>query len=393
MESLRVFIVSETPLKKANGVTTSILQAAHNLIGSGHEVNILAPKPSPQDVSEAHIEKTEYMKFFDHNIGYITSRRIDSLLERFEPDVVHLGAPISIDVGNISLGLGGQALRSARRLSIPTVAIWQTDTPGYIPVYGAAYFKEENVKKLQKRAIKMVRGIHNDATLNLAPSDTAKQTLKHYGVEAPIELWGRGIDPLFNASWKGTEAVESIRRQLIGGSDSKQVALSVGRLAPEKRFETLAALEGLDIRNAVVGKGDSYAAVQVALGDQGVMMGELRGEDLAQMYGAADMFIHTGNTETLGQVLQEAMASGLPVVAPRAGGPINLVRHGETGFLYDPDDPSDLRSKVEQLLADKDLRTRMGQLGLESVRSRTWPAVIDQLVGHYRSAIATYKNK
>jgi phosphatidylinositol alpha 1,6-mannosyltransferase len=121
------------------------------------------------------------------------------------------------------------------------------------------------------------------------------------------------------------------------------------------------------------------------------MMGELRGEDLARMYGAADMFVHTGNTETLGQVLQEAMASGVPVIAPRAGGPINLVRHGETGFLYDPDDPKDLRSKVEQLLADKDLRTRMGQLGLESVRSRTWPAVIDQLVGHYRSAIATYR--
>ncbi|MBD3784565.1 MAG: glycosyltransferase, partial [Micrococcales bacterium] len=119
-----------------------------------------------------------------------------------------------------------------------------------------------------------------------------------------------------------------------------------------------------------------------------VFLGARSGEALADAYGLLDVFVHTGTRETFGQTLQEAHASGLPVVAPAHGGPLDLVEHGRTGFLVDPDRPGDLAARVTTLVADPALRERMGRAGRAAVEGRTWACVTDELLGHYATVVA-----
>jgi phosphatidylinositol alpha 1,6-mannosyltransferase len=114
----------------------------------------------------------------------------------------------------------------------------------------------------------------------------------------------------------------------------------------------------------------------------------MTGEALARAYAAFDVFVHTGTKETFGQTLQEAAATGLPVVAPSVGGPLDLVAHGETGYHYDPDVPGALRDRVARLVEDPTLRGRMGRAGAEGVAGRSWAALTGQLVGHYEQVLA-----
>ena len=116
-------------------------------------------------------------------------------------------------------------------------------------------------------------------------------------------------------------------------------------------------------------------------------LGRLGGEDLAAAYAAFDLFVHTGSEETFGQTVQEAHASGLPVVAPRAGGPIDLVEHGVDGLLFPPSDDRALRAAVSMLVTDGALRRRMGEAGRRAVLGRSWDVVCRELTGHYERVI------
>src|SRR5699024_7011 len=110
---------------------------------------------------------------------------------------------------------------------------------------------------------------------------------------------------------------------------------------------------------------------------------------LARAFAALDVFVHTGTRETFGQTLQEAAATGLPVVAPAVGGPVDLVGHGSTGFLFDPEAPGDLHRHVRELVASPSLRATMGAAGREAIRDRSWSSLTEQLVRHYERVVTT----
>ncbi len=122
-------------------------------------------------------------------------------------------------------------------------------------------------------------------------------------------------------------------------------------------------------------------------------LGQLSGLPLAAAYASFDIFLHTGEEETFGQTVQEAHASGLPVVAPRAGGPIDLVADGVNGFLYSPGNSKELRRTVELLARDPAMRARMGEAGRRGVLGRDWQTVCDELIGRYRTVIRTAEIK
>ncbi|MGL5861119.1 MAG: glycosyltransferase, partial [Phycicoccus sp.] len=122
-----------------------------------------------------------------------------------------------------------------------------------------------------------------------------------------------------------------------------------------------------------------------------VLLGQRTGAALADAYAMLDVFVHPGPRETFGQTLQEAAASGLPVVAPARGGPVDLVEHGRTGLLFDPEQLGELGDCVSVLVGDRGLRERMGAAGRGAVSGRTWPVVVDQLVGHYRAVSGTVR--
>jgi phosphatidylinositol alpha 1,6-mannosyltransferase len=122
-----------------------------------------------------------------------------------------------------------------------------------------------------------------------------------------------------------------------------------------------------------------------------VFLGRRTGDELARVFASLDVFAHTGPFETFCQTVQEAMASGVPVVAPAAGGPLDLVAHGRTGLLVPPRDAAAVRDAVWSLSADPALRAAYGAAGRAAVEGRTWAAVGDRLIGHYTDVLATRK--
>jgi phosphatidylinositol alpha 1,6-mannosyltransferase len=178
---------------------------------------------------------------------------------------------------------------------------------------------------------------------------------------------------------------EQLRAELA--PNGEVLAGYVGRLAPEKRVELLGQVATLPgVRLVVVGSGPAEAAARRAM-PAAVFLGQHQGEQLARIYASLDVFVHSGPHETFGQTLQEAAASGLPVVAPAAGGPIDLVGDGVTGFLVPPGDPGALADAVARLAADPGLRASQGRAARQRVLGRTWTALGEELIGHYEAVL------
>jgi len=155
----------------------------------------------------------------------------------------------------------------------------------------------------------------------------------------------------------------------------------------EKRVELLAGVSRLPgVRLVVIGDGPAAPALRQTLPDA-VFLGVRQGSQLARLYASLDVFVHSGPYETFGQTVQEASASGVPVVAPAAGGPVDLVVDGETGLLVAPHSDAALADAVDRLAASPHLRQRMGAAARLLVRDRSWAAVGDELIEHYSAVL------
>jgi phosphatidylinositol alpha 1,6-mannosyltransferase len=231
----------------------------------------------------------------------------------------------------------------------------------------------------ERAAWRWLRRIHGRAARTLAPSSSTAAELVAHGI-ADVWLWRRGVDSEMFHPRKRDEAT---RRALA--PNGEVLVGYVGRLAVEKRVDLLSSVVGLPgVRLVVVGDGPARASLEAAL-PGAVFAGERHGAQLARLYGSLDIFVHTGPLETFGQVIQEALASGVPVVAPAAGGPLDLVQPGRTGFLVPPADGPALAAAVTALVVDPVRRAQFGAAARASVQARTWAAVGDELVAHYRA--------
>ena len=144
----------------------------------------------------------------------------------------------------------------------------------------------------------------------------------------------------------------------------------------------------------IVGDGPDRASLEHAL-PNATFLGMRRGADLASIFAGLDVFVHTGEHETFCQTIQEAQASGVATVGPAAGGPLDLIRPGETGLLFEPGQPGSLRDAVKTLLDNPDSpRARWPRAGRSRVQTRTWPAVVDDLVDrHYAEVLARSRGR
>lgn len=367
---MRIAVVSESFLPTVNGVTTSVLRVLEHLASAGHEAIVICPDAgAPAEYAGFRVHQVPSIAYRQFPVG-LPSPQVQRILSRFGPDVLHAASPFF---------LGAQAIAAANRAGVPSLAVYQTDVAGFA--------RRNGLGMTSAIAWKYVRWVHEGADLTLAPSSASEHDLRRAGVRR-VSRWGRGVDLVrYHPDNRRTPGAVELRRRLAPAGEA--IAGYVGRVAPEKQVERLRALRGIPgLAVAIVGDGPARPAVEHALRGMPVhWLGRLHGEELAAAYAAFDVFVHTGSEETFGQTVQEAHASGLPVVAPRAGGPIDLVEHGVDGFLFPPSEDRALRSAVAALAADAPLRLRMGEAGRRAVLGRGWDVLCAELVRHYERLI------
>ncbi|MGW3291094.1 glycosyltransferase family 4 protein [Streptomyces sp. NPDC001002] len=367
---MRVVIVTESFPPDVNGVAHCALQTARHLVDRGHAPVVVAPAPAPGNRPDAsapcpvvHVPSLPLPGYPQVRVA-LPSRRLAATLVEHRADVVHLASPFI---------LGVRGMAAAARLGIPAVAVYQTDLAGYARTYVGAG---------EAAAWRRIRSVHSAADLTLAPSSAAMHDLEAHGVPR-LRLWQRGVDTV---RFRPDLRDEAIRRELA--PNGELIVGYVGRLAPEKQVELLAGVCALPgVRVVVTGDGPSLPNLQEQL-PGAVFLGRRTGDELAKIYASLDVFAHTGPFETFCQTVQEAMASGVPVVAPAVGGPLDLVDHGRTGFLVPPRDADAVTQAVASLAADPALRASFGAAARTTVEGRTWAAVGDQLIDHYGAVLA-----
>jgi glycosyltransferase involved in cell wall biosynthesis len=219
----------------------------------------------------------------------------------------------------------------------------------------------------------------------LSPSGASDRALERLGVPAErIGRWDRGVDTRrFSPS-----------NRVAGLLPGEVNVLYAGRLTKEKGAELLAdsflAAHARDPRLhlCLAGGGPEEDWLRERLGDRATFLGFLLGEDLPRVYASADVFLFASRTDTFGQVVLEAQASGLPVVAVAEGGPAELVRDGVTGLLRPPDAQA-LAAAVTGLAGDPLRRERVARAALADVAERSWERALERLAAGYHAAMST----
>lgn len=364
---MRVAIVTESFLPHMNGVTRSVSEILRHLQLRGHQSMVIAPQAAgmPAEHHGARIAGVRSLPLPGYpsvRVGTASAPTVTRMLAQFQPDVVHLASPFA---------LGWRGAVAADRLGVAAVAAYQTDVAAYVQRYrvaATAVAAEAHVARLHRRA-----------TLTLVPSTASEQQLRELGVDR-MRRWGRGVD----TGQFGPEHRSVRWRDRVGAG--KVIVGYVGRLAAEKQLEDLRVLTGLpDVQLVVVGSGPVRATLERTL-PGAIFLGHLDGTALAEAVASFDVFVHPGESETFGQTLQEAHASGVPVVATGRGGTLDLVRSSVDGWLYRPGDLSDLRDRVLDLVGDERKRVAFGEAGRAAVAGRTWARVCDDLLVRFAEA-------
>ncbi len=336
---MRIALVTETFFPAVDGTTTTLKAVADGLVDAAHEVLIVAPAPGLRCYRGSRVVRILPLE----PVG----SQVRSGLEDFGPDVMHVTSPGT---------LGRKALKWARRRNVPTVVVEQSPVLDLTADYWRA--------KVADRADRL-----------LVTSSWMQQRVAEFGVEA--ELWTPGVDAAaFTPSLRDQWLHDRWARKR--SADGERVVVGyVGSLHKRhgvRRLAELASVPG--IRPVVIGGGPQRGWLESRLPDAR-FTGELQTGDLTVALPTLDVLVHPGEHETCCHVLREAAASGVPVVAPRAGGAPDVVRHLETGLLYDPSDPRSLRRAVESVVADRP-RALLGMRARE-LSTRSWRDAVADL--------------
>ena len=366
----RVAIFAESFLPKLDGVSKTAFLTLRHLQQTGREVLVFAPDTAPQVAGSSRVIR---LPSFSLPIAPETRVALPGLsianeLDRFKPDLIQLFSPTLLSTGGII---------AARRRNIPIVATYQTDLPNYTHHYGFHLLAEPSRQWL--------RFLHNSCHLTLVPSRYTLRQLQHSGYHR-LRRWGRGVDgKRFNPTRRSAEW----RAKLLNGRNPNSLlCLYVGRLANEKRVDLLlevARTPGIAL--TIIGDGARREELEMLFAATNThFTGYLYGEELAMAYASADAFTFTGPCETFGQVVQEALASGLPAIVINQGGVVDLVQDGITGYIC-ADEPEAFASAARKLRDDPELRQQMSQSARRFAEARPWSAIMGQLEDYYCEAL------
>jgi len=370
---MRVAIVTESFPPVFNGVANSVVRVLETLKAEGHEAIVIAPTTPGKYFNGFRTYRVPSLPLFQFQLG-LPNPLVSKILDDFKPDVVHAASPVL---------LGAQAVAWADRNQVPAVAIFQTDIAAYTERYG--------FKLLRPLVDRAMANFHAGATINLAPTTEVRDYLIRLGL-SNVEVWGRGVDlELFHPNRKNTEAVSELRNRFA--PNGQKIVGFVGRLAAEKQVDRFSELFSIpNTTFVIVGDGPERASLEQKFRGADVhFVGKQSGDELANHYASFDAFVHFGTEETFGQTIQEAQAAGVPVIAPAAGGPKFLIDSGASGYLVDPTIKNGFTPVLTELLASKELLSRIGEGGRRKVLDKSWAANNAKLLEFYASAMEMTK--
>lgn len=366
----RIAIFAEAFLPKVDGVSKTAYLTLRYLQETGREVLVFAPDTAPPCVGETRVIPLPSLGVpaAPETRVALPSPVISSYLDEFKPDLIHMFSPALLSVGGMLYG---------RWHGIPVLANYQTDLPNYANHYGLNLFSQPLANWL--------RYIHNGSHLTLVPSNYTLSHLRREGYRR-LRRWARGVD---SQRFHPNRRSDVWRDRLLNGRDPKSlVCIYVGRIANEKRVDLLlevARTPGITL--TIIGDGALRGEMETLFAGTGThFMGYLYGTDLADAYASADVFMFTGPCETFGQVVQEALASGLPAVVINQGGVVDLVEPNETGYICPPD-PEAFANAARMFRDNPELRKKMASQARQQAEKHPWSVIMAQLEDYYCEAI------
>jgi glycosyltransferase involved in cell wall biosynthesis len=375
---MRVAIVAEVYLPKVDGVVSRTVNLIAQLVRRGDEVLVVCPEADGCDKSAVPVVGVPSFSFPlypEYRIG-LPDARVAGALRQFRPDVLHYVNPFAF-------GFRCRDVLERAGFRAPSVFSFHT-------LYGEFVKQYKLLRPLSSLLWWMSREYHNRADVNLTVSTVAQEDLVARGFRR-VRFWPPAVDGrLFHPERKN----DAMRARLAGGHAARHLLLTVSRLAPEKNVAFLAGVLDRfpDACLAVVGDGPQRGELERHFaGTQAHFVGYLKGEQLAQAYASSDAFVYASETETMGNVVLEAMACGCPVVAPRAGGIPSLVEEGKTALLYTPGDLGDAVRATGAVLTDDGLGGRLGQSARAAVEGWDWAHAVERVRDVYREAMQEFR--
>jgi glycosyltransferase involved in cell wall biosynthesis len=373
---MRIALFSEVYWPMVSGVGVTLLRLTESLQARGHQVRVYS---ATYPLSPGHLDRPEVHRspsiplFLYPDVQWAFPRLRDVVEDtaRFQPDVVHVAT-------EFALGLAG--LKTARQLRIPVVASAHTDYDKYATRYGVDW--------ALRMGWRYLRWFYGQAQCVLCPSRIYEEHLHSRGV-MHTGLWSRGVNPdVFHSRFRS----EAYRRSL-GLATGDLLVTYIGRIAREKNltllidaWEELAPMRG-SAHLALVGRGPLEDEIRRREIPGVHVLGLMHGTELSAAYASADIFAFPSATETFGNSLLEAMASGLPSLVAAAGGVLEFARHGDNAWLVAPNSRGSIAQGLRRLLVDADLRRKLAEGGIRTAHERGWDEVYDRLLQDYQDAI------
>jgi len=372
---VKIAIVTETFLPSVDGVVTRLRHAVERFTDLGHEVMVIAPELGVTEHHGARVVgiRPVTLPFYKHRRFTLPSPTVDGIIRGFHPDVVHAAQPIL---------LASSGAYAAHRQRIPLVASYHTHIPRYLDLYRAYRWGKRPVWWQIKRN-------HALADINIATSQTMKAELAEQGIHN-LHVVRRGVD---TQTFHPRFASEATRERLTQGHPEKKLLVFVGRLAAEKEIHRLRPMMERrdDVALAIVGDGPYRRELeQLFAGTSTLFPGFMEGEELASAFASADAFVFPSVTETLGLVILEGMASGLPVVAARSGPTMEQVTDGVNGLIFESGDEASLDAALTRL-GDGELRGRIRAAARAEAEKFSWENASDDLLRYYEMAIEQHQ--
>ncbi|WP_252274434.1 glycosyltransferase family 4 protein [Pseudomonas subflava] len=369
--SLHIALVSETFPPEVNGVANTLGRLCQGLRERGHRLQLVRPRQAdeaPRSDEELLLTRGWPVPgYAGLQWGQSSQHKLLRRWQRNRPDVLYIATEGP---------LGLSALRAARRLGIPVVSGFHTNFQQYSDLYGFGL--------LTRLLTGYLRWFHNRSRMTLVPSPSQRVELQRRGFER-LELLARGVDgQLFHPSRRSA----ALRAQW-GLADDDIAVLHVGRLAAEKNLALLVRgfrelqrqLPQRRLRLVLVGDGPQRVSLQSELPDA-LFCGVQRGEALAEHYASGDLFLFPSLSETFGNVVLEALASGLAVVAFDQAAAAQHIRHGHNGALAIPGDEQAFIEAARWLLEDPENMRRVRLNARQHAGKQGWPAIVEQFEEH-----------